>query len=128
MNHVETVVRDELAYLFIWHHQVDTQPDGDGEVLLNWLLGHYSYTPKRMYTPWLTRLEPQLWPDVCCICHTDFGLTAGGRVRRGCPVCRDEGSAETLFAWRRYVGSDMDMPSFYRLHKKYRRNRHAYDG
>lgn len=116
---VEDGVRDELAYLFIWHHRLDTR--GDGEVILNWLLGHYKSTPYRPHTPWLTRIEPEFWPDVCCLCGTDYGLTPAGRIRRGCPVCRDEGHGELLFAWRRYTGLELDSPQFYRLAKTYRR-------
>ena len=121
--------REELAYVVIWHLGMDVQTDGDGELLLNWLLGHYGTTPKKLTTPWLTRLEPYLWPDLCCICGADYGLTPTGRIRQGCPSCRAEGpSAERLFGWRRWTGTDLDCPEFYKVALRYRRNRHAYDG
>lgn len=118
---VDEGVRDELAYLIIWYHRLPMGQDEDGELLLNWLLGHYSKTPYRKYTPWETRLEPEFWPDVCCICGTDFGLIPAGQVRRGCPVCRNERSGELLFAWRRHTGLDLYCPEFLKLAKKYRR-------
>jgi len=74
---VETGVRDELAYLIIWYHRLPMGRDEDGELLLNWLLGHYRTTPYRRHTPWLTSIEPRYWPDVCSGCGASFGLTAG---------------------------------------------------
>jgi hypothetical protein len=119
--------RQELTYIVTWLLDVDVGQGGDGEAFLNWLLGHYKTTPPQLNTPWEHRLEPYLWPDVCYICGADFGLTPAGRVRTGCPACRGEGpSAERLFGWRRWTGSDLDCPAFYRVALKYRRGHHAY--
>ena len=32
--------------------------------------------------------------DVCFNCHYNFGLTVGGRVRNGCPICQVYGAAD----------------------------------
>lgn len=118
---IDSGVRQRLAYLFIWHHNVDTQPNGDGELLLNWLLGHYSNTPRQLHSPWETRIAPRMWPDVCCCCGANYGVTPAGRVRRGCPSCRNEPSAERLFAWRRYTGIELYTPEFFELELEYGR-------
>lgn len=116
---IETEVRDELTYLVVWYHRLPMGQEEDGELLLNWLLGHYRTTPYRKHTPWLTSIEPCFWPDVCSICGASFGLTAGGRVRRGCPVCRNSRDGQLLFAWRRYSGLDLYCPAFLELEYKY---------
>lgn len=118
---IDSEVRDRLAYLFIWWHRVDTLAGGDGELLLNWLLGHYSNTPRRIHEPWVTRIDPCFWPDFCCVCGANYGVTPAGRIRRGCPSCRNEGTGEKLFAWRRYTGRELDTPEFYRLELEYGR-------
>lgn len=117
---VSEEVRDELTYLFLWHHRLDTR--GDGQLLLEWLLGPYSETPHRLSKPWEVAIESEMLPDLCCICGGDFGLTPAGRIRRdGCPVCKGEGNGELLFAWRRHTGANLYTLSFLRLAKKYRR-------
>jgi len=121
-----STARYELTYLVVWELGLNVGTGGDGELLLNWLLGDYHTTKQRLTQPWITRLEPYLWPDVCCICGSDFGLTPAGRIRQGCPVCKGNGpAAERLFGWRRWTGGDLECPEFFTTALKYRR--HSYD-
>lgn len=50
------------------------------------------------------RYTAEVLPDFCCNCLTDFGTVVGGRLRVGCPVCRNP-NLDGLNSWTMFTQS-----------------------
>lgn len=129
-----TRVELEIMFQLIFIHRVDPKPSptpgqlGDGELLLDWLVGPAGSKGYAMVRPHEACSYGEAWPDLCIECGYQFGNTVGGRVRNGCPVCRGDLGGHPGFLWARYSGTNLESRYFFEVATKYLyRKRKHYD-
>lgn len=63
--------------------------------------------------------EPEFYsieaPDICAVCYTQIGTSAGGRIRNGCPYCRTRSAKlwDDLIVLKAFSGLDSNEVDVY---------------